>query len=430
MNLGDKVILEIIDYDHTGRGLGKADGAVVFTDGGFIGDKVLVEIIKCKKRFFEGEILEYIEKTKDRVKNPCPYGKLCGGCSFLGWNYEKELEWKKSRVQDVMDRIADLEVKVEDVVYMKEPYGYRNHMQFHQGGKYFGLFDKKAKGIVPIKSCLMQKEKANKYLEEIQGKSYVADFDKLGLRTNSQGQVMAIFVSKKPLTESNLHKIVADAIDCKIDSLYFSLNKNPKYHYGKDFDHLYGLEYLEEELGGYKFQISPSSFFQVNLAQAEKLAAMVKESLKNREWDIVMDLFCGIGSLSLPLSEFSKEVIGVEINPKAIDDARDTASKNGKENLRYIAGRVEKILPRLLEEENLSPQALVLDPPRAGVEEEALQSILESLPERITYVSCNPSTLARDLKVLGQKYRVEKVIPVDMFPRTAHVETIALIQKI
>lgn len=203
-----------------------------------------------------------------------------------------------------------------------------------------------------------------------------------------------------------------------------------KFHYGRNFDLLYGEEFLEESLVGYNFQISPGSFFQINLSQAEKLVSMVKDSLNHRSWDLVMDLFCGIGSLSLPLSEISQEVIGVELNPRAIDDARQVAKSNGKNNLRYIAGKVENILPRLLEEENLSPQALVLDPPRAGVEPKALEAILESHPQRITYVSCNPSTLARDLKILKERYRIEKITPLDMFPRTAHVETVVLMSRI
>lgn len=429
MRLGNRIEIEIVDYNHNGKGLGKVDGAVVFTDGGFIGDRVLVEITKDKKKFFEGEIRKYIKKTKDREENPCPYGQVCGGCQFLGWEYQKELEWKRSRVQDAIERIGDISLQVEEVSHMEEPIAYRNHMQFHKVGRNFGLYNKSGKDIIPIKSCLMQKDKANTFLQGIQGKSYIEDFDRLGLRTNQEGKLMAIFVSSKALKMDALHKIVADAVEFKVDSLYFNLNKKPKFHYGRNFDLLYGEEFLEESLVGYNFQISPGSFFQINLSQAEKLVSMVKDSLNHRSWDLVMDLFCGIGSLSLPLSEISQEVIGVELNPRAIDDARQVAKSNGKNNLRYIAGKVENILPRLLEEENLSPQALVLDPPRAGVDPKALEAILESHPQRITYVSCNPSTLARDLKILKEKYRIEKITPLDMFPRTAHVEALTLLVR-
>lgn len=430
MNLGDKLSLEVIDYDHTGRGLGKADGAVVFLDGGFIGDRVLVEITKNKKRFYEGRILEYIERSKDRVKNPCPYGEICGGCSFLGWSYQGELEWKRNHIQNLMERIAGLDLEVDPVVSMEKPRAYRNHMQFHQVGKGFGLYDKASQNIVPIRSCLMQKDKANRFLEAIEGQAFLRDFDKLGLRTNSKDQLMAIFVSQKPLKESNLHKLVAAAIDLGVDSLYFNQNKNPKYHYGKDFRLLFGQEYLEEDLGGYTYKIGPSSFFQVNKTQAQVLVDGVKASLGQKEWDLVFDLFCGVGTLTLPLSEKTKETIGVEINPKAIDDAREIGKANDRPQVRYIAGRVEKILPRLLEEEGLAPDFIVLDPPRAGVEKEALEAILESRPERITYVSCNPSTLARDLKILKEAYKVDRITPVDMFPRTAHVECVVLMSRV
>ncbi|MCD1146535.1 23S rRNA (uracil(1939)-C(5))-methyltransferase RlmD [Peptoniphilus sp. KCTC 25270] len=428
MEIMDLVELEIIDYDHRGRGLGKVEGAVVFLDSGFIGDRVEAQITKKKKRFFEGKVLKILEKSKDREKNPCPYGHRCGGCAFLGWSYEKELEWKKNFVKNAIQRIGNIEGDVENTLGMENPTHYRNHMQFHKTGDGWGLYTKDSAEIIPIGNCLMQRERANEILEKLQGKKYNREMKLLGLRTNEVGEIMAIFVGEKTLKESTKHKLVADAIEFGIDSLYYSENRNPKFHYGKEFIHLYGKEVLKEQFQGFEYEISPGSFFQVNLHQAEELAKKVVEGMGEEKWNYAMDLFCGIGTLTLPISQKSKETIGIEINPQAIEDARRTAKKNGEE-IRYIAGRVEKILPRLLEEENIQPEIAVFDPPRGGVEEEALEAITESAPERILYVSCNPTTLARDLKYLGEEYEIEKIWLVDMFPRSGHVETVVLMSR-
>ncbi len=418
MEVFDRIHLDVIDYDVKGRGLGKVDGAVVFLDGGEIGDKVEVEILKKKKNFYEGKIIGYDKKSSRRVKNPCPYDR-CNGCAFLSLERQSELAWKRERVASAVARIGGIDTKVEEVITGGDVFGYRNHMQFHVKGGKLCLYGKEGE-LIPIRRCLMQWERGNEILTALQGEKWLADIQTVGIRTTRGGEVMVILVGKKDVSDRLLHDAVAFAVEEKVDSLYYSKNKNPRFHYGKSFEHLYGKETIEETLGQFRYGVGAGNFFQINPYGAEAITREVTKNLIGAE--TVVELYSGIGTITLAASRMAGQVIGNEISEISVDYARQTAENNGVTNVRYIAGPAEKMLPKIAEEETID--GLIVDPPRAGLDPVVVDTLLESKPKQILYVSCNPSTLARDLGRLVDAYDIEKIQPIDMFPHTASVETV------
>lgn len=423
MEVFDRVHLDVVDYDVKGRGLGKVDGAVVFLDGGEIGDKVEVEILKKKKKFYEGRIVGYDKKSSHRVKNPCPYDR-CNGCAFLSLERKSELAWKRERVASAVARIGGIDTKVEEMITGGDVFGYRNHMQFHVKNGKLCLYGKDGE-LIPIRRCLMQSERGNEILAALQGEKWLADIRTVGIRTTREGEVMVILVGKKDISDRLLHDAVAFAVEEKVDSLYYSKNNNPRFHYGKTFHHLYGKETIEETLGQFRYGIGAGNFFQINPFGAEAITREVTKNLIGAE--TVVELYSGIGTITLAASRMAGQVIGNEISEISVDYARQTAEKNGVANVRYIAGPAEKMLPKIAEEETID--GLIVDPPRAGLDPVVVDTLLESKPKQIIYVSCNPSTLARDLGRLAEAYRIAKIQPIDMFPHTASVETCVSLSK-
>lgn len=423
MEVFDQVCLTVTDYDYRGRGMGKADGAVIFLDGGEIGDVVDVTIVKKKKRFFEGEITSYEKKSPHRVKNPCPYTN-CNGCAFLSLDRKEELNWKRRRVADAAARIGDVAVAVDPVTVRGESTGYRNHMQFHVKGRKLTLYGKGGEAI-SIKRCLMQTEKANAILAAMQGEKWLDEVALVGIRTTRGGESMVILSGPKDMNDSLLHGAVAFAVEVGVDSLYYTKNTNPRFHYGRKMEHLYGKKEITETLAGYDYGIFGANFFQVNPMGAEAIIENVVSAVmpgKN-----VVELYAGIGTITLPLSEKAEAVVANEYAEASVDYARKTAEKNGVTNVRYIAGPAEKIMPRIAEEEKVD--VLVVDPPRAGLDPMVVESALEASPETMIYVSCNPSTLARDLALLKEQFHIQSITPIDMFPHTAAVECVAVLRR-
>ena len=424
MEVFDKVRLAITDYDYRGRGMGKADGAVVFLDGGEIGDVVEATIVKKKKRFFEGEITSYEKKSPHRVKNPCPYTN-CNGCAFLSLDRKEELNWKRRRVADALSRIGDVAVAVDPVTTRGESTGYRNHMQFHVKDRKLTLYGKGGE-VISIKRCLMQTEKANAILAAMQGEKWLDEVALVGIRTTRRGESMVILSGPKDMKDNLLHGAVAFAVEVGVDSLYYTKNTNPRFHYGRKMEHLYGKKEITETLAGYDYGIFGSNFFQVNPMGAEAIIEKVVSAVEPGK--NVVELYAGIGTITLPLSEQAEAVVANEYAQTSVDYARKTAEDNGVTNVRYIAGAAEKIMPRIAEEEKVD--VLVVDPPRAGLDPMVVESTIEANPETMIYVSCNPSTLARDLALLKEQFRIESITPIDMFPHTAAVETVALLSKL
>ncbi|MDO5302265.1 MAG: 23S rRNA (uracil(1939)-C(5))-methyltransferase RlmD [Tissierellia bacterium] len=420
MKTGAKIQGTVTDYDHKGRSIVKVNGAVVFTHGGFIGDTVAMTLTAAKKNHFEAVTDKILKATSAHRPNPCPH-KNCRGCHFQGWSYEKEVQWKEDMVKNTLERIGGIQAPIRPLERTAME-GHRNHMQFHGGARGFGLYGKNRE-LVPITHCLVQSERAGEVLRLAQERGLYQKFHLLSLRTDSQGRIMATFVGKKPYDRKIQRDLTAFAIDGGVDSIHYNENTNPKYHFSSKFTHVYGEKELQEEYFGNQFPLAPQSFFQVNRQGAQILGHKVQEALGEDIHEKILDLYCGVGTFTSLLAPHGREVIGIEQNPTAVENARAAAEHNGHHNLRFLAKKAENAL----EELEQAPQWLLLDPPRAGTHEKLRQAILQNPPQNILYISCNPATLARDLKQLKQNYHIQHITPVDMFPKTSHVEALALL---
>lgn len=445
-NIGDIVQGEIIDFTHEGKGVLKVDNFIVFVGGGLIGDKVEVEISEVKKNFAQGFVTNILEPSKDRMKLDFDIEESRGGIPLIEYNYGKQLEWKKDKVQTDLAKIAGLtDINIKNTIGMDNPYRYRNHTQIAVGKKngetVIGFYEINSNDIVDMKKSILQSELADKIIDIIRTwiKEYnITPYDKetkkgilrhIGIRTNKDNEAMVILVigsEKIP----NKPKLIEALTKEDVVSIYQNINKmNSPITYGREYKKIYGEDRIIDNIGDYKFSLSPSSFFQINRTQAEILYTKATEYLELDKDDIVYDLYSGIGTISLYLADKAKMVYGVESAKKAVEDAEENAKRNSVENVSFIAGRAEVIFPELLKE-GIKGNKVVVDPPRKGCEKELLEAIVELGPERIVYVSCNPSSMSRDMKFLVDNgYELKEVQPVDMFPHTTHVESVTLLTK-
>lgn len=423
----NKYIGEISDFDFKGLGMTKLNGKPVFLDAGVIGDEVEFVLTKNKKNFSKGKITKIIKKSKDRVESPCPYFKECGGCDFLNYSDEKELRWKEKDVNKNLNRLAELNIEVQEVIDSPEKIKYRNNMQFQVRDGKIGLFAKNSKEIIPIKNCIMQRDSANEVLRIMWKYKKLKDLKRIGIRTNYKGEVLLILVSKKGKLE--IKDILSDLIDLGVRSIYINYNKEDRTHYSREFEKIFGDDSIEEELLEIKYKISPESFFQINRLATEELYKKAIEYLDPKENDKIYDLYCGVGSISLSVARRECDVTGIEIVDSAVDDARENA-ENNKIEARFVKGSAEEAIEKLWEEEKKYPNKIIVDPPRKGLHEKLVNFLKENPVDRIVYISCNPATQARDLKSLKEIYNVEKVALVNLFPNTAHAETVALLSKL
>ena len=276
-----ELIGQIIDFDYKGMGMTKLDDIPVFLDKGVIGDKVSYTITKDKKSFYKGRVTKILKKSKDRVESPCKYFNKCGGCDFLNYKYEKSLDWKRQSVNNKLQRISELDIKVSKVNSSEKTFNYRNNMQFQVKNGKIGLYMKNSKEIVPIEYCLMQSTNANKTLKILTKFKNLEKIKTLGIRTNYKDQVMLIISSKEKINKLNL--ILGDLIDANVVSIYENINNRTNAHYGDEFNLLYGQEYLEEKINKLYYKLSPASFFQVNREQAENLYNKAMEFLQVKE---------------------------------------------------------------------------------------------------------------------------------------------------
>ncbi|MBU5669380.1 23S rRNA (uracil(1939)-C(5))-methyltransferase RlmD [Peptoniphilus sp. MSJ-1] len=418
---------EIVDFDFKGKGIVKLDGVPVFLDGGIIGDKVEFQITKKKKNFCNGKIIKIIKKSSKRVKSPCIYSKTCGGCDFLELDSEEELKWKVRDINNNLKKISGIDIEVSEIIQSEKLFEYRNNMQFQVKDGKIGLYEKNSRDITPIKKCLMQSKNANKVLEILWNFKHINKLKRIGIRTNYKDEVLLILVTKSEKVD--IKSIIYELINSNVKSIYMNYNSGDKYHYSREFELIYGDQTLEEKLLDIKYEISPESFFQVNRLTTEKLYEKAIEYIEPKEEEKIYDLYCGVGSITLSVARYDAELIGIEIVEKAVEDARKNAENNNLE-ARFIAGASEDIIEKLKDEEKIYPDKIILDPPRKGLDESLANFLVENPVERIVYISCNPSTQARDLKILKEKYKIEKIAAVNLFPNTVHVETIAVLSKI
>lgn len=436
------------DLTHEGSGVAKIDGYPIFVPQALPGEEALVKVVKVNKNFAFGKLLELKTESPERVKGTCHVH--CGSCQLQHMSYSLQLQMKENQVRNVMKKVAHLDhVPVHPIIGMDNPLHYRNKVQIPVGEKngelIVGYYQKRSHRILEnMDTCSIQDETIN---EIVKATREIAN--RVGVKAYNEEQhtgelrhimVRTGFVTKEAMvvlvTRSNKltgkDMIIRELTERfpQIKSIAQNINdKRTNVIMGSKTKILWGEEYIYDKIGDITFAISPKSFFQVNPVQTKVLYEKALEYANIGSDDIVVDAYCGIGTISLFLAQKAKKVYGIEIVPEAINDAKKNAELNGITNAEFHVGEAEKVMPQW-KEEGLTPDVIVIDPPRKGCEVDFLQAMLEMEPKRIVYVSCNPSTLARDLRILEDGgYETKEVQPVDMFAQTSHVEAVAWLEK-
>lgn len=435
-------IVEIIDNGYEGEGIAKIDNFTIFIPNSIKGETVKVLIVKVLTSYAFGKIIEIIKPSEDRIEADCSTYKRCGGCSLRHIKYEKTLEIKQNIVQSLVNKTLQTNIQVNKTIGMENPYYYRNKIQFpvgidKEGTPQIGVFANRTHNIIPVQDCIIQ----NKIAQEIAKSAFkfwtdnnLSIYDektqkgllrhivvKAGIKTNEYMCIMVINGKKMEKQEEFITYLTNQFPEIK--SIIINCNmKNTNVILGKENYIIYGNGYIKDILGDFEFQISPFSFYQVNPIQAEKLYQIGVKSANISKEDIVFDLYSGIGTISLFMAKYAKKVYGIEIVEEAVKMAKENAINNKMENVEFIAGDVEKILKELIQEKNIIPDVIMIDPPRKGLDKNTIENILKVKPKKVIYISCNPATLVRDLHMLEEKYEITNMTPVDMFPFTYHVE--------
>ncbi len=460
MEKGQIIEIYIHDMSHEGRGIGYFDGMAVFVKGAVVGDDVIAEITKVKKTYAFAEALEIKKQSESRIAPHCRYSDICGGCSLSVLDYKKQGEIKTQQVRDKLERIAGISNPVvRNMIQMEAPYRYRNKAEMAVRGGCVGFFEAKSHKVCDIPDCIIQSEPAIAAAQAVRvsGESSIRH---LVVKTAfGTGQVMVILVSDDSELKdaAKLVHALDDAIyDLEdvysLESVYINRKKKSdkgRNVLGSEYILLAGSRTIKEEAAGLEFEISPASFYQVNPQQMVKLYDKVIEYMNLSGNETVLDLYCGVGTIGLFAARYAGQIIGIESVKDAVIDANRNAVINGIVNARYIAGRAEEVMPALLgygddeavlgrwqkwfDEQEIhmdKADVAVIDPPRAGCDEKLLEALAKAAPERIVYVSCDPATMARDIaKLLDKGYIFEEATPVDMFPWTSAIETVALMSR-
>lgn len=446
----DIIELEISAMSSEGSGIGRTqDGLAVFVPQSAVGDKLSVRILKVKKTLAFGKIEEILVPSKDRTDSLCEVSRLCGGCVYNHISYEAELEAKFKRVADAVSRIGGIDTVMNPIVPAPCESRYRNKAQIPVGlsadGKVvMGFYSRHSHRIVDSMDCCLQPKSflsvasvVRKFIEDNRISVYNEEthtglFRHLYIRyaeATDELMVCLVINGNKIPSEQELVKLLLDA-HSNIRTIIINSNKeDTNVVLGKDYRVVYGEGYIEDILCSLKFKISPQSFYQVNRTQAEKLYSIAGEYAELKTTDNLIDLYCGTGTIGLSLAKGCKSLIGVEIVDKAIEDAKLNAQRNNIDNARFICADAAQAAQKL-KTEGVSADVIIIDPPRKGCDSALIHTIADMAPSRVVYVSCDPATLARDLKIFDELgYKTEEVTPVDMFPRTAHVESVAKITR-
>ncbi len=473
-----EITLKIEDLGNNGEGIGRLDGYALFVKDALPGETIRARIMKCKKKYGFARMMEVLEcSDSGRVEPKCPVARQCGGCTLQHLSYENQLDYKEKKVRDCLVRIGGLDVeKVEwlPILGMETPWQYRNKAQFpvrmqkDDNGvlcPVAGFYAGRTHSIIPVTDCAIQHPCMKGILEAVLSwmqEQHVPAYDEVshrGLvrhiyirRAYATGQIMVcLVINGRQISEGMQRTLIEKLTGIQgMTGIFLNINtEQTNVILGKDMILLWGQEYIEDRIGEISYHISPQSFYQVNPVQTEKLYQTALEFADLTGEETVWDLYCGIGTISLFLAKRARKVYGVEIVPEAIKNARENARLNGMDNAEFFCGAAEEVVPRLAEElegpRKLSGEegdekesgtvkvanladVVVVDPPRKGCEGVLLDTIVKMAPERIVYVSCDPATLARDIKVLGEKgYEVRKVRACDMFGQGGHVETVCVL---
>ena len=432
-------------YGEGGMGVARIDGRVVFVHGALRGEKCRVLILKTLRSVAFAKVLEVVEPSCARVAPDCLYFPRCGGCTYRHMSYEEELRLKRQRVQDNLARIGGSAVAVEEILGAADTLRYRNKAQYpvSKDGR-VGFYRARTHEVIECEQCLLVKSEADataEALREYMRRCRVAGYDEktghglvrhLYVRSNAAGEsLVCVLVNGNRLPqEEALVALLRDACP-KCRGIVLGTNtKKGNVILGDRYRTLWGEDRLEDTLCGKRFRLSVPSFYQVNRAQAERLYAKAIEFADLTGQETVLDLYCGAGTITLALSDHAKKVLGAEIVPEAIDDARENAVRNGVKNAEFFCGDASDVAKKLAQE-HLRPDVITVDPPRKGLAPDVVESIAAMQPERVVYVSCDSATMARDVKHFADLgYTAARAAAVDMFPRADHIETVCLLSKL
>lgn len=440
-------IVDIIDNGYEGEGIAKIEDFTIFINGAIKNEKCRILIVKVNKSYAFGKLLEVINKSPNRIASDCKTYKRCGGCSLRHIKYEETLNIKKHIVQNLVDKSLVTKIQVKDVIGMEKPIYYRNKLQYpvgrdKNGLPVMGVFANRTHEIIPVENCLIQNPAAEKVAKEIFRfikENNISVYDensrkglirhivvKIGLKTK---EIMCIIVSNNEKIEKEDELI--ETIKGKFPQVKTIIkninNKNTNVILGDKNIILYGDGYIYDKLGDFTFKISPMSFYQTNPIQTEILYNKAIEFAKLDKDDILCDLYCGIGTIGIFASNKVKKVYGIEIVEEAVGAAKENAKINNVNNIEFMVGDVEKAFKVLIDEKKIIPNAVIVDPPRRGLDNTTINKLNELELKKLVYISCNPATMVRDLKMLEEKCDIKEIQPIDMFPYTSHIETIALL---
>lgn len=437
--------LTIESYGSDGEGVAHLpDGMACFVKGALRGETCRVRLTKVGRSCAWGEVDAVTAPSPARVQPDCPYDQDCGGCSLRHMSYAEELALKRQKVQDALSRIGGSDVAVSEIFGAENTERYRNKVQFPAApGPVIGFYQKRTHAVTDVEDCLLQPESASRLRAAVKDwmeRYGVPAYDERAhaglvrhvyVRTNAAGESLCcLMVNGKELPREAELTAALRAAEPGLAGVVLGVNeKKTNVILGDSYRVLWGREYLEENLCGLRFRLSVPSFFQVNRAQTEVLYSKALELAALTGTETVLDLYCGIGTISLALARQAGRVIGAEVVPEAIEDARANAQRNGIGNAEFFCGDADEIAARLAAE-GLRPDVITVDPPRKGLAPGVVDSIVRMVPQRVVYVSCDPATLARDVKRFEEQgYHARTALAVDLFPRTSHVETVVLLSR-
>ena len=443
----DDIKLNIEDMTSEGAAVGHYGGIAVFVRGAVTGDEIIAHIIKTSKRYCIGIVKEIITPSPSRIESDCPVSDKCGGCAFRNMTYAEELRYKQSRVENAIKRIAHLDVPVKDIIAADKTDGYRNKAQYpvktENGAFTAGFYAYKSHRIIPCSECKLQPKEFTEILNVFKKwaeKNGITSYDE----NTGSGLLRHIYLRKAEKTGELMvcavingeslpdEKFLIDELkkNENVKSVCVNINRaDTNVILSEETKTVWGRDTIMDKLLGKRFEISPNSFYQVNRSQCEKLYTVAGEYAALTGSETVVDLYCGIGTIGLTLSDKAKRLFGIEIVPQAVENARLNAKLNEVDNAEYFCGDAFSGANEL-EKRGITPDVIILDPPRKGCQRELLELIAKMAPKRIVYVSCDSATLARDLEILdGLGYKAKEVTPVDMFPRTPHCEAVCQVLR-
>lgn len=413
MKIGKNDEYEVVieRQDSFGNGITKVNDIVVFVERALPGERVLIEIIDVRKKFINAKVREIKKGSLDRQKVLCPYYELCGGCQILHQDYSSQLKFKEEKVRQLFKKFANIDYLQIEKIHPGQQFYYRNKVVFHGKKQKLGFYQEKSKHLIPIYSCMLVEKEINQVYQKIQ--QYLEQQSEFGIeqlmiRKTRDGRLMLVLNGILKNKDALIHELK----DFPIGSLIFNNQL------------LYGKESIVEEIFNLKFHIFKDAFFQVNYPMMLELYQIVIDYYREKRYTLVLDLYCGTGTIGMLITPYTEKVIGIEVVKDSIISANQNKKQNGISNIHFIEGKVEdkiELFQRV--------DSIIVDPPRSGLDTKTLQSILTINPDSITYISCNPATLARDLKKLLESYSLVKTYLVDMFPNTYHVECVCVLNR-